>query len=268
MLATNIPHGIVRAAEQRLWSALGNQADEFARRLSTDTEFAERLADFGLRGAYVPTASQEGARKIMGDAMFGIDDALALFDLRPSNRELELLSQVPFSDSLLESCKDSHILIAMLARPIQELARHFREVTWHNHDMDRPLRFMEPKDFPEGVSVEVCGLTRWILLRKDPVSSSPLHPYAYQIQLLGEGEGVPRAAEVAFAICAYFRKTGKLLFSLSEPDSHGVRTSSISTSTGAHAIVDIAPGKHRIVYISDGRDDDSACRYGLAGCYY
>jgi|SRR3989344_6814197 len=127
-------------------------------------EMCRRLVQFWLSGGFEPTMSHKRAREIMRRNMFGVEDAIQHFGLLPKKHEIAVLSKIPFSEATLESCKESHVLVAALPFSILEIRgkvadreeRLFCEQDWYNQQAFA-------KDKSEA---------SWQLVRKTPVPDS------------------------------------------------------------------------------------------------
>ena len=124
---TDIPHGTITAAEQRLWVAIGDNADVVATRINTDPGFVTRLAGFAVNPPFADkwctslNAQWLRAREIMGKNFFGIEEAVQDFGVHPSETQLAALAQVPFTEEVLQSHKDTHILVAVFPLSILDI---------------------------------------------------------------------------------------------------------------------------------------------------
>jgi len=55
---TQVPAGDINAANQRLWVAIGDNAEEVATRINTDPAFVAKIARLMVSGGYEPSTSQ------------------------------------------------------------------------------------------------------------------------------------------------------------------------------------------------------------------
>ena len=62
---TQVPAGEINGAQQRLWVAIGDNADEVVTRINTDPAFVANIARLMVNGGYEPSTSQKLAREIM-----------------------------------------------------------------------------------------------------------------------------------------------------------------------------------------------------------
>lgn len=120
---TDLPAGVVNAATQRFWQECGEDAGLIAERLNTDLFFTGSLGQYLRSGGYTPSPSNQRARQIMGKNMFGVEEALTHFGLMPHSAELARLTGMPFSERVLESYKNTHILVATLPISIQQIGK-------------------------------------------------------------------------------------------------------------------------------------------------
>lgn len=118
------PAGIIYGASQRFFVALGEDASAVAARINNEPAFVSQLALFAKNGGSVePSASQRRAREIMGTNMFDIEDAIKHFGVNPSKSQLAALGEVPFSEETLETCKATHVLIAVFPMSILDIQK-------------------------------------------------------------------------------------------------------------------------------------------------
>lgn len=59
--------------------------------------------------------SQKHVREIMGKNFFGVEKAIKHFGVNPTRLQLAALSEIPFSETVLEQLKDFHILVATVS---------------------------------------------------------------------------------------------------------------------------------------------------------
>jgi hypothetical protein len=65
--------------------------------------------------------SQKRAQEIMSKNFFGIEEAIKHFGVSPTRQQLDALSEIPFSEAVLEQSKDTHILAAVFTLSILEI---------------------------------------------------------------------------------------------------------------------------------------------------
>lgn len=70
---------------------------------------------------FEPSTSRKCAREIMGRNMFGVEEAIKHFLVNPSHQQLAVLSEIPFSEAVLEQCKNTHVLIAVFPLSILDV---------------------------------------------------------------------------------------------------------------------------------------------------
>jgi hypothetical protein len=151
-----------------------------------------------VKGGYEATASQKRAREIMGKNFLGIEEASQHFGVS-FGKELVRFDEIPFPETVLTECKDTHILFPGFPLTILDVRskvspdlfwRH--ESAWYNNQA-----------FAKKDRVEL----RWHLIRKDIVPESKSKTYQEQLAMLSEDEEVPRAREVVYMIILYFLAT-------------------------------------------------------------
>lgn len=148
------------------------------------------------------TLSQQQARKIMGKNFFGIGEALKYLGLHPSKQELDALDKIPFTRNVLETCKDSHALVAVF--PLSILA--IRSL------VASKLFYSGNPWYKNQAFAQEPGIARWLLVRKTPVPGSMDKNRDEQQALITKNKEVPTAQAMVYAIIAHFLATGERLF--------------------------------------------------------
>jgi len=202
---TQVPAGDINAANQRLWVAIGDNADEVATRINTDPGFVTNIARFMVNGGYDPSTSQKLAREIMGKNCFGIEEAIKHFGVNPSKQQLAYLAEVPFSEEVLKSCKDTHVLVAVFPLSILDvrtIAKKLANQTlFYHQDWYDKQAFAKDK-----------GEVGWKLVRKEPIANSTSKTWSEQQALLSKEEETPKAQVVVYTMIGHFLSTGEKLF--------------------------------------------------------
>lgn len=160
------------------------------------------------------TCSQRRAHKIMGDNFFGVEEAIERFRIKPTQKQLKVLSEIPFSEATLEECKDTHVLAAVFPLSILRVKKisPFSDQNWYSHSLFATQR----------------GKVEWQLVRKGPVNNSTEKNRQEQLVLLGEDEEVPTPQVLVYTIAAYGVMTGRQLFG----SNMYLRTSSVGIKAG------------------------------------
>jgi len=183
-----------------------------------DKEMRHRLVRFWIAGGFESSLSQKRAREIMGKNMFGIEEAIKHFEVNPSREQLAALADVPFSEEVLASCKDTHILVAFFPLSLLDIRgkvesqRLFYDQSWYNKQAFAKDR----------------GEVSWHLVLKTPVPDSTSKNWTEQQSLLGSDDETPFARVMAYTIIGHYLATGEWLFEkiyvrCSEVDSYGQR---------------------------------------------
>ena len=175
---------------------------------------------------YKPTPSQIRAREIMGKNYLGIEEVVRQFGAAYTEEQLALLAEIPFSEVVLEKCKDTHILVAgfpMTILDVRAKAPNKKPKTFYSYKD----AWYNNQSFAKDEKLEV----RWYLIRKEAVVGSTSKNFDDQKALLSECEEVPRACELVYAVVLYFLVTGERLF----PNLY-VRTMSLD-SDGIRVVV-------------------------------
>lgn len=163
-----------------------------------------------------PNLTAYQAREIMGENFFGVADAIEHLHIRPSVHPLNLASSVPFTADILESRKNTHLLIAKFSLPIVEL-----------YEIAGRMKFFRPHgtlDCERELFARRCiERARWCLIRKSPIPDSLMKSWEEQQQLGCPDEQVPSAQTLAYAAIARVLQTGEHLFEgvyLRSTDTH------------------------------------------------
>lgn len=179
---------------------LGLTVDDL-RRANADVQLRRCLIWYWHIESLTLSPSQKRAKEIMGRNMLEVKEVVECLGLNPDNNQLLALGQVPFSEDILEKCKNTHILVPIFPlsiKNIMDLTRQtFHERTlWHEHYM-----FEEETGFPE-----------WQLICKTLAPKSLNQTWKKQLAHLGKKEEVPSAIVMVSALISYYLITGERLF--------------------------------------------------------
>ena len=89
----HLPLNLRNALAQRVVDSKGN-------------DLATKVVRLIQNGGFEPTTSQKRAREIMGKNFFGVEEAIKHFGINPARQQLAALSEIPFSEAVLEQSKD------------------------------------------------------------------------------------------------------------------------------------------------------------------
>lgn len=178
---------------------------------SKGNELAAKVVKFIQNGGFEPTTSQKRAREIMGKNMFGVEEAIQHFGVNPTRQQILALSEIPFSEAVLQKAKDTHVLVAIFPLSVLEIrgkvdSKLFYDQSWYNKESFAKER----------------GEASWQLVRKTPVDNSTLKNWEEQLALIGEEDEVPTAQAMVYTIIGHYLATGGRLF-----EHIYVRTSSV-----------------------------------------
>ena len=202
---TQVPAGDINAANQRLWVAIGDNAEEVADRINTDPAFVENIAQFMVNDGYEPSTSQKLAREIMGKNFFGIEEAIKHFGVNATKQQLAYLAEVPFSEEVLKSCKDTHVLVAVFPLSILDIRGIAKKQS------DRTM-FYSQDWYDKQAFAKDKGEVGWQLVRKEPIANSTSKTWNDQQALLSKDEETPTARIVVYTTVGHFLATGERLF--------------------------------------------------------
>ena len=159
--------------------------------------------------------TQEQAREIMGRNFLGTKEVEEHFGKLSPEQE-ESLSIIPFSKETLESCKDTHILVADIGLSIMGIKK-LKNCKGLLCDQD----WYEAEDFAKHTDQP-----SWRLIRKTPVENSFGKTWSEQQVLLDpKTEEVPLTRQLIYTILLYFRATGEKLF-----ETDWVRTNDVEAA--------------------------------------
>jgi hypothetical protein len=202
---TAVPAGDINNVTQRVWSAVGDQADVVVDRVKRDPMFAIRIAQFMVSGGFEPTTSQKLAREIMGRNFFGIEEAMKHFGVNPSKQQLAYLAEIPWSEEVLRACKDTHVLIATFALSVLDVRGIARK-------LDQTLFYNQEDWYDKQAFAAYKGEIGWQLVRKEPIANSTSKTWNEQQALLSKDEETPNARVVVQTAIGHFLATGERLF--------------------------------------------------------
>lgn len=178
--------------------------DELAQKVvdSKDNDLAKKVVSLIQNGGFEPSTSQKRAREIMGKNMFGVEEAIKHFGVNPTKQQLAYLAEVPFAESVLEACKDTHILVAVFPLSLLDTRGACKDQgLFYNQGWYNKQSFAKEK-----------GEVGWQLIRKTPVSDSTSKTWDEQNKLLGKDDEVPSLRAVVYAMVGHYKATGERLF--------------------------------------------------------
>lgn len=213
--------------------------DELAQRIvgSRGNSLAKRIIRFIENGGFDLSTSQKLAREIMGKNFFGIKDAVNHFEIDPSETQTVILSEIPFTDDVLESCKDTHVLVAVFPMSILDIRGKVEHKLFSSH---------EDGWYNEESFAKDKGKTRWHLIRKTSVANLNLKTWDEQQVFLTKNEEIPSARVLVYTIIGHFLATRERLFEY----VYG-RTSSVD-SKGHH--VGVGYFENGLLHVRNGFD--------------
>ena len=205
-----------------------HQEHEFLKKLETaglNSELAQRVIDSKgndlaikvvrliQNGGFEPTTNQKRAREIMGRNFFGIEEAIKHFGVNPTRQQLAALSEIPFSEAVLEQLKDTHVLVAVFPLSILEIRGKVDSKLFYNQSWYNKKSFAKER-----------GEAIWQLVRKTQVNNSTSKNWQEQQALLSKDDEVPTAQVMVYTIIGHHLATGERLF-----EHIYVRTSSVGS---------------------------------------
>lgn len=156
----------------------------------------------------IQSPSQRRAAVIMGTNFLGLGAVEKHFGVEYTPRLLQFLAEIPWSDDVLQECKDTHILFPGYPLAGSEIWE------WRKNPHHKAWYFFQ--NFFWKTKVQL----RWYLFRKDVTPGSCLKNYGQQLKGLAVQDEVPRFCEVLFGITLLLAERGEKLF-----ETHFVRCS-------------------------------------------
>lgn len=153
------------------------------------------------------TVLQKRAHEIMGTNFFGIGEAIRYFGVNPLCEELDALADVPFTQTSLAECQESHILVAVFPLSMVGISERVESTLFKGHNaswctMGVPWVFTLDRG---GVS--------WHLVRKTPAVDSISKSWDERwILPAAINEYTPSARIMTYTIIGHFLSTGERLF--------------------------------------------------------
>ena len=170
---------------------------------SKDNDLAKKVVRLIQNGGFEPSTSQKRAREIMGKNFFGVEEAIKHFGANPSKQQIAYLAEVPFSESLLEACKNTHVLVAVFPLSILDIRSKVDRKLFYSH---------EDTWYNKQAFAKEKGEIGWQLVRKTPVENSTNKTRNEQQALLGKNDETPKAQVVVYMIIGHYLTTGERLF--------------------------------------------------------
>jgi len=198
--------------------------DELAQRIidSKGNDLAIKVVRLIQNNGFEPTTNQKRAREIMGRNLFGVEEAIKHFDVNPTRQQLAALSEIPFSEAVLEELKNTHVLVAVFPLSILEVRGKVERNLFFSH---------EDAWYNKQSFAKERGEANWQLVRKTPVDNSTSKNWQEQKALLSKDDEVPTTQVMVYTIIGHYLATGERLF-----ERIYVRTSSVD-SDGRRVLV-------------------------------
>jgi len=217
--------------------------DELAQKVidSKGNDLAAKVVRLIQRGGYEATTSQKRAREIMGKNFFGVEEAIKHFGVNPTKQQLDGLAEIPFSEAVLQECKDTHVLVAVFPLSILEIrgkvdSKLFYDQSWYNREPFAKDR----------------GDASWQLVRKTLVSGLTSKTWDEQQALLAKSEETPTARVMVYTIIGHFLATGERLFERTYVRCSDIVSDGYRVDVGLFSSSGLGIGN----YSDDDRDDD------------
>lgn len=183
-----------------------------------DPKMRKKLVAFWKSVDFESTANQKRAREIL--PVFGIEEAIKYFKIKPTSQQLSALAEIPFSEEVLQECKDTHVLVAVFPMSVLDIRGKVQDKgLFYSQDWYNKQSFAKER-----------GECSWQLISKTSVDNLTSKNWQEQQLLLTKDEEVPDARIMIYTIIGYFLNTGERLFEkiyvrTSSVDSDGYRVS-------------------------------------------
>ncbi len=210
---------------------------------SKGNKLATKVVQFIRQGGYEATVSQKTACAIMGKNFFGIEKAIQHLRVNPTERELGLFVEVPFTEGVLEEYKKTHILVAAFPMSILKIREKIEKKLFYSHEDSWYNKQSFARD---------KGEASWHLIRKDIVPNSTSKTWNEQQALLVENEETPKARIMVYTIIGHYLATGERLF-----ENIYARCSDLLSDGHRVSVGSFDFGGLRIAYWWDDRRDGS-----------
>lgn len=208
----NMPLNLQNALAQR---AVESKGDDLA------TKAVGLIQNVGFES----TTSQKHAREIMGKNFFGVEEAVKHFGVNPTCQQLAALSEIPFSEAVLQQSKDDHVLVAVFPLSILEIRGKVEHKLFYNH---------ETAWYNEQSFAKEHGEVNWQLVRKTPADNSTSENWQEQQALFSKDDEVPTAQAMVYTIIGHLLATGERLV-----ERKYARTSSVDSGGNCVYVTDV-----------------------------
>ncbi len=225
---------------------------------SPSNELATKVVKFIQNGGFESPISQRRAREIMGENMFGVEEAIRHFKVNLTSQQILALAEVPFSEYVLQKTKDTHVLVAILPLSIREILHKVPPKLFSNRTFEASVFDWKTYVWSDHKSfAEEHGEINWQLVRKTLVNDSTSKNWQEQLALISEEDEVPTAQVLVYTIIGHYLATGELLFK-------NVYARTASEDSVCHVCVGYFDGLH----IDSGwSDHDAVSNVGIASAW-
>jgi len=169
--------------------------------LRSTSKLIESFVVAGMKKENEPEAVK-AARKIMRKNFFGVEEAVKHFGVNPTSQQLAALSEIPFSEDMLEKSNDTHILVAVFPLSIIEIRDKVERKLFYKH---------EDAWYNEQPFAKEHGEVGWQLVRKTPADNSITKNLQEQQALFDKDDEVPTAQVMVYTIIGHILTTGEHL---------------------------------------------------------
>ncbi len=180
-------------------------SEELAQKVidSNGNELAQKVVRFIQNGGFEPTTSQKRTREIIGQNFFGVEEAIQHFGVNPTRQQTLALSEVPFSEEVLQKARDTHALMAVFPLSILEIRGKVERKLFYGY---------EDAWYNKQAFAKERGETSWQLVRKTPVNNSTSKNWEEQQALISKEDEVPTPQVMVYTIIGHYLATGERLF--------------------------------------------------------
>ena len=138
----------------------------------------------------------------MGKNFLGLDEASQYFKVQMTQESIEALKEIPFSEDVLMSCKDTHLLVADLGISLIDMLDILNKAETEQQKLlcqgspwSKAGPWIQSEDF-----ARLPDKPQWRLLRKTAVPNSLGKNWDEQQALLAKDEEVPTGRQIGYAV--------------------------------------------------------------------
>jgi len=174
-------HGV----SPEIFAKIRRERDTFGRDIS------RFMIGGGVTNNAIAHTAVDRAREIMGRNFLGADVVVRRFEISMTNKIAKALSMIPFTEEMLMSTKDDHILVADFGISLIDIQINVRRGLFYIYGQSwyESRRWAKEREIP-----------RWRLVRRAEVPGSLSKDCAEQRHLIQANEIVPSVRQMAYVM--------------------------------------------------------------------